>query len=197
MRPQIGLELALAVSHMSKDPKTQVGCALVSPDSRQVAIGYNGFPSGLPEPDEVWHDRTSQDRICKATAVIHAEENALLNARQSVKGWHVYTTHHPCLKCMALLAHAGVSTVTYLYPIKPEYKPELASKLATQLGIPIRWIMNLEAYSCTTPHAPTVEAKTTWEYFPMDIPTALAASSEVRQQMIAEIAQENPLGPQG
>jgi deoxycytidylate deaminase len=36
----------------SKDPSTQVGACIVSPDKRIVGIGYNGFPRGCSD-DEI------------------------------------------------------------------------------------------------------------------------------------------------
>ncbi len=76
----------------SKDPSTKVGAALVSPDRRQVILGYNGFPPGVHDHPERYADRTE-----KYARVVHAESNALDNALCSVKGWTIYV--HPLLPC--------------------------------------------------------------------------------------------------
>lgn len=76
----------------SKDPSTQVGAVLVSPDRRQVVLGYNGFPPGVKDLEERYADRTE-----KYARVVHAESNALDNALYSVTGWSIYV--HPLLPC--------------------------------------------------------------------------------------------------
>ncbi len=171
------LNMAISLADLSKDPSTKVGCILVSPDNKAISTGYNGFPSGLPESDHMWADKTSKDLICKGTAVLHAEENALLNARQSVAGWAAYVTHHPCVRCMGMLGHAGIRQVNYAFPIKPEYKPELAWTLAQQMGITVRCLKPQKSlYFSTTQPAQTVDQKITLESTQMDMVSASVAS---------------------
>ena len=38
----------------SKDPGTQVGACIVSPDNRILSMGYNGFPNGCSDEDFPW-----------------------------------------------------------------------------------------------------------------------------------------------
>lgn len=104
------LRLAAEVSSWSKDPSTQVGCVLVSPDRRFIHPGYNGLPSGIADTVERLSDR---DR--KLALTIHAEENAILNARGSVAGYSAYVTRHPCVSCAAKLIQSGVAEVHYLF----------------------------------------------------------------------------------
>ena len=35
----------------SKDPNTQVGCCIATPDNRIASLGYNGLPYGLSDDD--------------------------------------------------------------------------------------------------------------------------------------------------
>lgn len=170
------MEMALSIAKLSKDPNTKVGCILASPDHKSVATGYNGFPSGLPESDHMWADKTSKDLICKGTAVLHAEENALLNARQSVQGWSAYVTHHPCVRCKGMLGHSGIRQVHYTYNIKPEYKPGLALILAQQMGITVRCLKPIQSFSIIQP-VPNAALKTTLESTQMGMGSVLGAST--------------------
>ena len=51
-------EYFMAVSFLSamrsKDPATQVGACIVSPDNRIVGIGYNGMPRGCSDDLLPW-----------------------------------------------------------------------------------------------------------------------------------------------
>lgn len=101
------LAMAFVVSKLSKDPSTQVGAIIASPDKRQISMGYNGFPAGMIETPKKW------ERPEKYERVIHAEMNAVLNARFLLEGATVYCTLAPCHKCMAGLLQAGVKHVVY------------------------------------------------------------------------------------
>lgn len=79
-------------SECSKDPSTKVGSVLVSPDRRQVVLGYNGFPPGVEDSEERYADRAE-----KYARVVHAEANAISNAPRDIKGWSIYV--HPLLPC--------------------------------------------------------------------------------------------------
>ena len=45
-------EYFMGVAHLSgmrsKDPNTQVGACIVSPDNKILSMGYNGFPRVVP-----------------------------------------------------------------------------------------------------------------------------------------------------
>ena len=38
----------------SKDPNTQVGACIVSPDHKILSMGYNGFPIGCSDDEFPW-----------------------------------------------------------------------------------------------------------------------------------------------
>ena len=105
---EVWINVAQTLALRSKDPKTKVGCVLVSPDNRQIRIGYNGFAAGIPEPAERW------ERPTKYEYVIHAEENAIINAKCDLAGWTCYVTLKPCEKCASKLVQAGITRVIYL-----------------------------------------------------------------------------------
>ena len=102
---QCFMSMAESVSMRSKDPTTKVGAVLVSSDRNRVSVGYNGFPAGLDETEQRWGDKHSY--------VVHAEINAILNARCDLRGYTLYTTMFPCIECTKLILQAGVSRIVY------------------------------------------------------------------------------------
>lgn len=100
------LRLAREVASWSKDPSTQVGAVLVSPDRHDVFFGYNGFPKRLEDNEE-----RLKNRDLKLLYTIHAEMNAILNAKRSVDGFTAYTTFIPCDVCAIHLIQAGIDRI--------------------------------------------------------------------------------------
>lgn len=112
------LGVAFQFSLMSKDPSTQVGALLVSPDRRRVCGGYNGFPSAIPDGADWWETRrrvSGDDDFTKYDLVNHAEQNAMSQAKCDLDGWTLYCTHRPCLDCARRIVTEGVSRVVYAY----------------------------------------------------------------------------------
>lgn len=110
------MRVAFAASLRSKDPKTQVGACIADRNHRILSVGYNGTPTGLDDDSFPWAD--SDDPLSdKHSYVIHAEANALLNYRGSLKdvqGATAYVTLFPCKECAKMLVQAGVGEVVYL-----------------------------------------------------------------------------------
>jgi len=102
------LDLAIHVSSWSKDPSTKVGAVLVGTDKRQVALGYNGFPSGMAD------DSRLNTRESRLRYTLHAERNVLDNATFPTAGSTLYTTHPPCCACALSIVSKGVSRVVSL-----------------------------------------------------------------------------------
>lgn len=124
------IQLAVLISQRSKDPNTQVGVVLVSPDQRRIAIGYNGFAAGIPENDERWQRPTKYDYV------IHAEENALINSRANVDGWTAYLTMPPCHHCASKLIQAGIKKVLWLNePSSSAFNYDLSYQLLKEAGM--------------------------------------------------------------
>ena len=109
------LEMAGTLAKMSKDPSTQVGALLVSPDKRKMSGGYNGFPVAIDDREEWWNRRESDDpeEFVKYDLVVHAEENAICQARTDLTDWTLYCTHQSCLRCSRLIAAQGVKKVVW------------------------------------------------------------------------------------
>ena len=110
------MRVAVAASMRSKDPNTQVGACIASSDNRILSVGYNGTPYGLGDDEFPWGD--SDDPLHdKHSYVIHAEANAILNYRGTLRdmsGARVYVTLFPCQECAKTLVQAGIGEVIYL-----------------------------------------------------------------------------------
>lgn len=101
------LRVADVTSMLSKDPKTKVGSAIVTPDNRQCSIGYNGFAKGIKETEEKWQ------RPNKYEYVIHSEINNLMNCPFDTRRCSIYLTISPCHRCISSLINAGIIKVVF------------------------------------------------------------------------------------
>ena len=100
------MEMARLVAGWSKDPSTKVGCVIVNPRRQVVSTGYNGFPRGVDDDPARYADRAT-----KYLMVLHAEQNAVLQAGGDVRGGTAYVTHPPCAQCAATLIQAGIARI--------------------------------------------------------------------------------------
>lgn len=129
------LGLAEYVSTWSKDPSTKVG-AVIAKGNRIVSLGFNGFPSGVGD-----HPERYADRDTKLAMVLHAEENALLFARQDLTGCTAYVwPMPPCANCAAKLIQAGIGRVVAPYPTTEQAERwgkgfEISAKMFQEAGV--------------------------------------------------------------
>jgi dCMP deaminase len=110
------MRVAMAAKMRSKDPNTQVGACIADTNNRILSVGYNGTPAGLEDDEFPW-ETTDDPLTDKHNYVIHAEANAILNYRGSLKdmaGGTVYVTLFPCKECAKTLVQAGIGEVVYL-----------------------------------------------------------------------------------
>ena len=106
--------VALLAAERSKDPNTQVGACIVDDQNRILSTGYNGFPHGCSDDEFPWNRDESLGET-KYQFVVHAELNAILNARgKSLSGSKVYVALFPCNECAKAIIQAGISEVIYL-----------------------------------------------------------------------------------
>ena len=78
--------IALLTAMRSKDPSSQVGACIVSPENKILSLGYNGMPIGCDDDAMPW-DREGDPLDTKYMYVCHAELNAILNsAHNNLKG---------------------------------------------------------------------------------------------------------------
>lgn len=106
--------IALLSGERSKDPNSQVGACIVSPDNKILSIGYNGFPIGCSD-DEIPWDREGDFVDTKYPYVCHSELNAILNYTGStLKQSRIYVTLFPCNECAKAIIQSGIKKVIYM-----------------------------------------------------------------------------------
>lgn len=128
--------MAVEVSTWSKDPDRGVGALLVSPDRRQVSWGFNGFPIGIADDPALLGDSQA-----KLERTVHAELNAVLNAKRDVSGWTLFVTQHPCHHCALAIVQSGVAVVVCPPPKGLESKwcvsHSVAASLLEEAGVQV------------------------------------------------------------
>ena len=101
------LDLAKLVATWSKDPSTKVAAVAVRANGTVASIGYNGFPRGVSDNEDRYANREK-----KYAMIVHAENNALLNSRESLDGCTLYVTPlPPCTQCTAAIIQHGIKRV--------------------------------------------------------------------------------------
>ena len=112
-------EYFMGVAHLSgmrsKDPNTQVGACIVSPDNKILSMGYNGFPKGWSDDEFPWERENDKDsNLTKYPFVTHSELNAILNYRGgSLEGAKIYVSLFPCNECAKAIIQSGIKTIVY------------------------------------------------------------------------------------
>ena len=118
--------VSLLAAKRSKDPNTQVGACIVDQNNIILSTGYNGFPYGCSDDLYPW-ERTGADT--KYNYVVHAELNAILNARgKDLKGARLYVDLFPCNECAKAIIQSGIAEVVYLYDKYADSAATVASK---------------------------------------------------------------------
>ena len=104
--------IAMLAARRSKDPSTQVGACIVSPEDIIISTGYNGMPKGCSDDVFPW-DREGEET--KYPYVVHAELNAILNANgRDLRGSRLYVALFPCNECAKAIIQSGIREVIYL-----------------------------------------------------------------------------------
>ena len=119
--------VAILSAKRSKDPGTQVGACIVTPDKRIVGVGYNGLPAGCSDDDFPW-DREGDFLNSKYAYVCHAELNAILNSTKNLKGCTIYVDLFPCNECAKSIIQSGISEIVYLSDKYDNTDSNIASK---------------------------------------------------------------------
>ena len=122
--------IAMLAARRSKDPGTQVGACIVSPDNIIISTGYNGMPKGCSDDEFPW-DREGPET--KYPYVVHAELNAILNANgRDLRGSRLYVSLFPCNECAKAIIQSGVREIRYLSDKYADTPATLASKRMLQ-----------------------------------------------------------------
>lgn len=107
-----------AISWLSNDPITKVGCVMIYNDSI-VSVGYNRMPSDIIETPEIWERPTKYKYVHHAEMVAFKnliyslESNNIENIVEYMENVEVYITHQPCLKCLRFLYSRGINKIYY------------------------------------------------------------------------------------
>ena len=123
--------VALLSGLRSKDPNTQVGCCIVSPDNKILSMGYNGLPRGCSDDDFPW-TRDGEDPLeTKYVYSTHSELNAILNySGGSLEGARMYVSLFPCNECAKAIIQSGIKEIVYL---SNKYKDTDATKASERM----------------------------------------------------------------
>ena len=98
----------------SKDPNTQVGACIVSPENKILSMGYNGLPIGCNDDDFPWVRESESPLDNKYFYATHSELNAILNYRGgSLEGAKMYVTLFPCNECAKAIIQSGIKQLIY------------------------------------------------------------------------------------
>lgn len=129
--------VALLASKRSKDPNTQVGACIVNHENIILSTGYNGFPYGCSDDVFPW-EREGEDT--KYKYVVHAELNAILNARgKNLDSAILYVDLFPCNECAKAIIQSGIKEVVYLYDKYATSAETIASKkMLTAANVKLR-----------------------------------------------------------
>lgn len=103
--------VAMLSGMRSKDPNTQVGACIVSPEHKILSMGYNGFPKGCSDEVFPWNREGEDNKYFYST---HSELNAILNYRGGgLEGTIMYVTLFPCNECAKAIIQSGIREVIY------------------------------------------------------------------------------------
>ena len=129
--------VAVLAGKRSKDPNTQVGACIVSPENIIVSTGYNGFPMGCSDDEYPWEREGAET---KYPFVVHAELNAILNSHgRPLAGARIYVALFPCNECAKAIIQAGIREVVYLSD-KYEKDPmtQASKRMLASAGVKMR-----------------------------------------------------------
>ena len=125
--------IAMLAARRSKDPSTQVGACIVSPENIIISTGYNGMPKGCSDDDFPWARSAEVENDTKYPYVVHAELNAILNANgRDLRHSRIYVALFPCNECAKAIIQSGVKEVYYLSDKYADSMSTLASKRMMQ-----------------------------------------------------------------
>lgn len=102
------MDMANLASTRATCPRASVGAVIVK-DKKVISTGYNGAPKGMKHCTEIGCLMVNNSCV----RGIHAEANAILQAKQDLTGATIYTTHQPCVNCAKLIMGAGIARVVY------------------------------------------------------------------------------------
>lgn len=135
------LKLARHIAGWSKDPSTKVGAVLVDDKNRVRGMGYNGFPRRVDDNPILYLPDANGSKQQKYERVVHAELNAILEAK-NCEGLVLYTTMFTCNECAKAVIQSGVNEVISPKPNNDGWDRahKVAHEMYIQAGVRVRFI---------------------------------------------------------
>lgn len=131
------MDIAHQVKTRSTCIRRQVGAVIVK-DRNILSTGYNGSPKNTNHCEDVGCIRQQMNipsgqrhELCRA---VHAEQNAIIQARESLEGATIYVTASPCSLCAKMLINAGVKRIV----ADSIYLDELSTTLLREADVDIQ-----------------------------------------------------------
>jgi dCMP deaminase len=114
------LRMAELASQRGTCARRKVGCVLVDRYNHVLATGYNGVAAGRPHCIDAPCPGASYAsgqglHLCEA---VHAEQNALIQCRDTMTIETAYCTASPCVHCLRMLLNTSCKRIVFreLYP---------------------------------------------------------------------------------
>ena len=82
---------------------------IVDKNNRVISTGFNGFARGIKDTSTRLNDKET-----KRALMLHAEENAILYAKQDLTDCKIYIAGYCCcIHCASLIIQSGIKEVYY------------------------------------------------------------------------------------
>lgn len=139
------LALCASKGSESPDPRTKVGCLIISPEKGVLCEACNTYPEGVRRDI-----RDRSEAPSKYAWIEHAERNAIyLAARRgiSTEGCAMFVELSPCIDCARAIIQAGVVEVVINHDRAIEYSSgryavehSTALEMLAEAGIAVRFV---------------------------------------------------------
>ena len=140
MNDDFYMNYARNISKNANCIKGQVGAIIVK-RNKILAEGVNSVPNGIKPCTEESCLRKKlklksgeHQELC---FVVHAEQNALLDAlekKKNVKNSTLYVTKKPCIICTKMLINAGIKKIIYLEDYPDKYSKKLLNEAKIEIS---------------------------------------------------------------
>lgn len=114
---QVMMKVAWNLSKLTTCPRRNVGCVLLDSRFRILSTGFNGVAAGLPHctgskshctgaglKSGEGHDK------CEA---IHAEQNAIIQCKNTDDIYYAIVTTQPCMTCIKMLLNTNCQVIVF------------------------------------------------------------------------------------
>lgn len=140
MNDDFYMNYARNISKNANCIKGQVGAIIVK-RNKIIAEGVNSVPNGIKPCTEESCLRKKlklksgeHQELC---FVVHAEQNALLDAlekKKNIKNSTLYVTKQPCIICTKMLINAGIKKIIYLEDYPDKYSKKLLNEAKIEIS---------------------------------------------------------------